>query len=284
MSPLVSIGVAVRNEARHLEQALRSLLDQDYAPLEIIISDNASTDETQQICEAVAASDERVRYHRQPQDIGATHNFAKVLDFARGDYFMWAAGHDLWTSNLVSSCVSLLQRHPAAAIAFGTSRWIDAQGNDLPRCSGWTDTRGMDPVERFFTVLWGNMHPVYGLMRTAWLREAGAMGDCVGADLVLLCKLAWKGDLLHAPDATWLRREIRPAESHQQRMARYRQAFVRTRMPWLDRHFPLLRLPVALLGTVRNAPIGWLERLGVCAALVATFPSRYLAGKRRSST
>lgn len=68
--PLISIGLPVYNGERHIRQALDSLLAQNYGDFELIISDNASTDETQQICLEYAARDERIRYYRNERDMG----------------------------------------------------------------------------------------------------------------------------------------------------------------------------------------------------------------------
>ena len=78
---------------------------------------------------------------------------------------MWAAGHDLWSENLVSECVKQLETHRTAAIASGKTYWIDDMGERLERLSSYSDTRGMGSMERFFTVFWGNMHPVLGMIR-----------------------------------------------------------------------------------------------------------------------
>jgi len=88
----MSIGIPVCNEDRFLEETLRSLLSQDYGNMEIIISDNASTDRTEEICREFSARDMRISYYRFKDNQGAIANFRRVLEVARGKYFMWAAG------------------------------------------------------------------------------------------------------------------------------------------------------------------------------------------------
>ena len=107
--PLVSIGVPVFNGAATLERALDSLLSQDYGNLEIIISDNASTDHTQQICEAYVRRDPRIRYHRAARNFGSPWNFNRVVELSSGQYFMWAAHDDERASSYVSECVARLE-------------------------------------------------------------------------------------------------------------------------------------------------------------------------------
>ncbi len=277
--PLVSIGVPVYNEDRFLEAALRSLLAQDYKNLEIIISDNASTDKTKDICRKFCKGDNRVRYFRFDTNQGITTNFKRVVELAQGKYFMWASGHDLWSENLVSECTRSLEHEAEAVIAFGTSAWVDATGNPLASTSGWTDTRGMDPVARFFSVFWGNMHPILGVMRVDALRKARYL-SCAGTDLITLSELVLMGHFLHVPTTSWIRREFRSTETHQDRMKRYRSSEYALSASVLDRTFPILRLPFELVRSVLRARVTWLVKLGIFAILIPSFPVKYLLGRR----
>lgn len=279
-STLVSIGVPVYNEERYIDAALQSLRQQDHANLEIVISDNASTDGTVAICERHAAQDARIRIERAPHNRGATANFLRALELARGEFFMWAGGHDLISSNMMSECVHLLVEHPDACLAFGGTRWIDAHGKILARQSGFTDTRGLAPAARLFTVLWGNMHPVMGLIRTRTLRTCRPLPNIVGGDLVLLSELALRGHFLHAAGTTWSRRELRAEMQHGDKVRRYASSqfgFSRSR---IARAFPLLRLPLALSGVVLRSERPALEKAAILAALIPSFGVRYLVGRQ----
>jgi glycosyltransferase involved in cell wall biosynthesis len=278
--PLVSIGIPVCNEARFLADALASLLAQDYPNLELIISDNASTDGTDEIARQLAAAHPAIRCHRFAVNQGPAANFQFVLDEARGRYFMWAAGHDRWSPNYVSACVELLESHERAVLALGCSRWIGEAGEPLGRESGWTDTRGLGAVARYVTVLWGNMHPVYGLMRLDALRGL-QLPNTVGADLILLARLALLGDFLHAPGVEWQRREFRAEASYAEKLRRYRSREFRLAASPLARLFPLARLPLALVGDVLAAPRTWGERLGILALLLPSLPVHYLVGRSK---
>src|ERR1700737_2789384 len=92
--PRVSIGLPVYNGERYLRFAIDSLLEQDYINFELIISDNASTDATQAICQEFADKDPRVRYYRNQTNLGASGNYDRVFELARGDLFKWAAHDD----------------------------------------------------------------------------------------------------------------------------------------------------------------------------------------------
>ncbi len=278
--PLVTIGMPVYNEERFLEGALGSLLNQDYENIRILISDNASTDGTGEIASRVARADKRVTYSRADRNFGPTANFRRVQAMATGKYFIWAGGHDEWSENLVSESVAKLESNESAAIAFATSYWIDETGQRCERVVGYSDTRGMDPMARFFTVFWGNMHPVLGVMRLDYLRRAREVQGFAGADLVLLLELVLMGDFVHVPQAWWHRRENRVRESHRERMRRYTDKEYGHAHSWLDRWFPLLRLPFGLIRAVWSARISWTERLCLLFGLLPSLPVRYVAGRR----
>src|SRR5687767_6393032 len=102
--PLLSIGLPVYNGQRYLHAALDSLLGQDFDDFELIIADNASTDETEAICREFAARDRRIRYHRNTANVGAVPNHNLVFELARGKYFKWAAHDDECHPGMLRSC------------------------------------------------------------------------------------------------------------------------------------------------------------------------------------
>jgi glycosyltransferase involved in cell wall biosynthesis len=106
--PTVSIGLPVFNGEKFLAEAVESLLSQTYSNIELIITDNASTDKTEEISRNFASRDIRIRYIRQQSNIGPGPNFKAALDAANGAYFMWAAYDDLWEANHVADAVELL--------------------------------------------------------------------------------------------------------------------------------------------------------------------------------
>lgn len=108
--PKVSIGFPVRNGGLQAAEALRSLLAQTFSDFELIISDNASTDRTGEICRSFA--DPRIRYIRQPADLGPVANFRFVMEQASGEFFMWAAADDLWHPRFIEENLRVLEQFP----------------------------------------------------------------------------------------------------------------------------------------------------------------------------
>lgn len=282
--PLVTIGMPIYNEERFLENSLASLRGQDYPNIQILISDNASTDRTGEIALQATREDSRVQYSRTQSNIGSAANFRRVADMAEGKYFMWAAGHDEWSDDLVSASVAALESAENASLAFAKSQWINEVGEGDDRDTDYPDTRGMTLFSRFFTVFWGNMHPVLGVIRLDNLRRTRSIQSFAGADLVLLSDLVLMGDFVRAEKTWWHRRDVRVKESHSERMKRYRSSEYGQSTTALDRRFPLLKLPLALIGVVVNARISWLHKIALLMVLLPCLPVRYFIGRRKANS
>jgi glycosyltransferase involved in cell wall biosynthesis len=196
---LVSIGMPLYNEERYLCQMLDSLISQDYENFEIIISDNASVDSTPQICQEYAAKDSRVRYHRNQTNIGASANFKKVFELSQGDYFAWVAGHDLWHSTFLSRCLEIFLQDESVVLCHPQALWIDTDGQPLGLIPSSVETRGLNQISRFNVVLWGlgYCYPVYGLISSKALKQAGLGLEVIAFDAILLAELSLLGAFAH---------------------------------------------------------------------------------------
>lgn len=115
----------VYNGSKYLVQALDSLLSQTWSDFELIISDNASTDDTEAICKSYASLDSRIRYFRQPENLGALANFEFLLNKAQGQFFMWAAADDIWDPQWIETLCAQIGTDKTVA-AFGELVHIDA--------------------------------------------------------------------------------------------------------------------------------------------------------------
>jgi glycosyltransferase involved in cell wall biosynthesis len=169
-APLVTVGVPVRNCERYVAQAVESVLQQTHRNVEVIISDNRSTDRTVGVCEDVARTDDRVRLVSQPQNIGMIQNFKFVLEQAKGDYFMWLAADDTVNPCFIQQCLCGL--HRGADFAIPSVTIIGANGECVS-----TDVmpyfRGANsPFEFASASIRGNNYVVYSLFRRVFLTHA----------------------------------------------------------------------------------------------------------------
>jgi Glycosyl transferase family 2 len=214
-NPLVSIGLPVYNEERFIRQTIESLLAQDYQNIELIISDNCSTDATETICRSFAASDRRVRYERSEQNLGAFTNFNQVFELASGKYFMWAGAHDLWGTTFVSRALPMLEQDPQLVMVYPRAVMIDAAGNQFGNVEESFETGHSSAVERYLELIWkipsGNMF--HGLIRRQALPRGG-IKRVWGADIILLAELSLQGAFAQIPEVLFYRREVRPEEVH----------------------------------------------------------------------
>ena len=201
--PFVSIGMPVYNEELYLEQALQSLLSQSYENFELIISDNASTDRTSEICLTYATKDPRVRYNRMETNVGSSLNFNRVFQLSNSPYFFWASGHDTRHKNFIARCIEILERDASVVLCYPAARWVEADGHVGDVIAGHVETRGMSQLARFRTVLWdlGFVYQTYGIMRSNALKRTGLMRpNTVGADVVLVTELALLGAFAEVPE------------------------------------------------------------------------------------
>ena len=208
----VSIGMPVYNGARYIQRTLDSVLQQTFTDIEIVISDNASTDATQDICSSFAARDRRVRYYRNVRNLGAAANYNKVFALSRGQYFKWAAHDDICSPTFVERCVAILDHDPSIVLCCSRAAMIDEEG--LPT-GGHGDRMLLlqeNPSERlhayFLAGSWVS-HPVFGVMRRDVLMSTPLIANYVGSDLVLLAYLALAGKICELPDTLFLYRDHR---------------------------------------------------------------------------
>ena len=199
--PLVSIGVPVFNGGKGLSRALDSLLGQDYTNLEIIISDNGSTDATPDICRKYSQKDSRVRYCRSEENCGAVWNFNHVAELASGKYFMFAAHDDLRELSFVSACVEKMEQCPDAVLCqTHTSLFIEGREeilcvNDL---DSFDDVTGL--VKRYRETL--KHFPataIYGLYRLSAMRKTQMFQKNIATDLAFIQELSIQGEFIQVP-------------------------------------------------------------------------------------
>ena len=207
-APSLSIGLPVFNGEDYLEEAVESILAQTYTDFELVISDNASTDRTEGICRSFADRDERVKYFRNPQNIGATQNWYRVFDLSCGKYFASAAHDDVYSPEFMEKCISILEQDPSIVVCYSKTSIIDQQGKRLDddriarMLSAGIDTISSRPSVRLYNIIGVDYLCIqlYGVMQAEALRKTKVFVGYYGCDRNTLAELALLGKIYELPE------------------------------------------------------------------------------------
>lgn len=259
--PIISIGVPVYNGSRFLRHALESLLGQSFSDIELIISDNASTDDTEDICRGFAMRDARIRYVRQKVNIGAMRNWNFVAKQARGQYFKWSSANDYCAPDMLAHCVAAMKPDPRIVLCFPRTCLVDQETGSLTEYEEDIELMEDSPYERFRkirrTLKLNNA--MLGLIRTDSLLRTRLNRVYPGGDMVLMAELALSGRFLLLPEISLYRRVGQETSSN--RLNPEEESV------WLDplrtstSRSPLLSLHLGYIGTALRAPINFSEKL-----------------------
>ncbi len=206
--PLVTIGLPAYNRERLLKQSLDSLLAQTYTNFTLVISDNASTDATPEICMEYARRDSRIKYHRNAVNIGNPRNFNRVFELTTTPYLKWSTTDDLWEPTFVERAVEVMERDPSIALCYPKTFIIDADGQNPQPFEDGLHLMQVDPAERFLNLLKNIKlaHQHLGLIRMSCLRRTHLLGTHVASDLNLLAEIALYGKYYELPERLFYRR------------------------------------------------------------------------------
>lgn len=196
--PRVSIGLPVYNGERYLSRAFDSLLGQTFRDIELVVSDNASTDATAELCRGYAARDPRVICTRNDSNIGIAANHNKTLAMARGELFKWASHDDEYHERFVEACVEAMDAAPPhVALVYTQAQVIDENGVTGELRSDAVASDDPAPHRRLIQFLrHASLFNFYfGLMRTETLRRTTGLGLYPMSDNVLFAELAMLGEL-----------------------------------------------------------------------------------------
>jgi glycosyltransferase involved in cell wall biosynthesis len=198
-TPLVSIGIPTYNRAQKLERAVEFVLAQDYKNIEVVISDNASTDDTPQVCERLCRQDARIRCIRQAANIGPTANYQAVLKGATGEMYIALADDDWIDPNYVSACLEKLLSTPDLLLVCGTSQMYRA--GEFSHTSAPTqllDDSPSDRVVRYYKTVEEN-GAFHGIIRRQVLIDLPWMPNTMGGDWMWMASIAFKGKIATIP-------------------------------------------------------------------------------------
>ena len=204
-TPKISIGIPVYNEGSHIGETLGAISAQTFGDFEAIISDNASTDATGEICRDHCTQDSRFRYMRNRDNLGIKVNFNQIFQFTQGEYFKWWAADDLGAPTLLESGVDVLERDPRAVLAFSEAHSFedDPAIPVLEPSSGLIPTMDGERTSRFRQVMQllaqrPELAPVLlaAVMRASAIAATPLMGRYPASDLPFIARMALAGRLL----------------------------------------------------------------------------------------
>ena len=203
----MTISMPTRNRAGFLKLALPTILSQDYEPLEILISDNCSEDDTEAVCREVEGRDRRVRYVRHQTDLGLYGNHNFCLNESRGDFVCLWHDDDQHDPSLISRYVDFMIRRPSVGIVSSDYKLINDEGQFI----GARDrsvkeiTPGIEYIGRTFASGQSTVGCPGAMIRrsalgSARFEEHGPIGF---ADFVVWFHIAEHADVGHIGERLW---------------------------------------------------------------------------------
>jgi glycosyltransferase involved in cell wall biosynthesis len=270
--PRVSIGLPVYNGEKYIAEAIRCVVNQTYTDLELIISDNASSDRTLEICQAFTASDSRIRLFANATNVGAAKNFNRLVQLSRGEYFKWTAHDDLFAGDFIRQCVKVLDANPGIVLCQSSVETLDEHG--YPCETQEVKLRYLDspnPVRRFGELIRTDYFctQVFGLIRSSTLKRTSLIGSYIGSDRVLLVQLGLLGPFHRLDECLFFNRD------HPQRSIRAIPYHLRS--GWFDPKAPR-RMPLPhwqllheYLRSLRRSPLDRFQKAQACFQMFPWF-------------
>jgi glycosyltransferase involved in cell wall biosynthesis len=205
--PAVSIGLPVYNGEEYIRVAIDSVLSQTFDDFELIISDNASSDATEAICQDCARSDPRVRYMRQSENLGALRNFKLVANEASGTYFTWLAHDDRLKPDYLDVMIKYLRRHPQVVVVLSDFSVTDHDDKVIGQVVVHQIREDIDWNQRLFYFfehpISDVLYAIYGVMRTKTcknvLSKSPNSKNAIEVELPILCRFAVVGEIVSLP-------------------------------------------------------------------------------------
>jgi glycosyltransferase involved in cell wall biosynthesis len=269
-APTLTVGVPVFNGALYLETAVSSVLAQSFRDLELIISDNASTDATGEIGRALAAADPRVSYRRNAENVGLSGNLNLLVPLARGRLFKWATADDVLRPGYLERCVAALDADPAVVLAYPRTDFVDGDGAPLDlEDPGW-NVASTDVYERLRFAIAADhfVNASLGVIRTDALRRTRLMPPYPGGDYRFMAELAIQGTFVEVPERLYVRRVHGGSTKGNAGNARWLRQHLGGTRP--GTRAPLWRLSMDRAGIVARAPIPAGKKVRLFALLART--------------
>ncbi len=272
--PLVSVGLPVRNGESTIADVIGSVLGQRYENLELVISDNASTDATESVCRELVRADHRIVYHRHPENVGLLNNFIATIRSAQGTYFRWISDSDTLEPDYTDQCLAAFDADPRVVLVTTGMAYLASDGHARTESYTGTGLGSDDPGDRavemlrMLNVSYLQLDPLYAMMRRETVVTIPRR-NMLREDQIFAVKLALAGPWAHVPRVLARRTWTTGPTSSQARMLGV--------APWQSKLANTLQLG-ELLRVVRDADLTPEQRARARAAVYRM----YLGRQRRT--
>lgn len=209
LSHKIIIGVAIYNEGPYILQTLESLCDQTYTDFRVLISDNASTDGTGDICRDFCQKDHRFSYVCHSRNMGVHNSSNYIIDVTDSEYLMLMGGHDMVESTFLAKHVAILDSKPEISLSYSQTACIGDKGQFLQHTSGgdYVFPAEMGSADRYASLakVLTYCEAVNQMFRRKW-REGCVLQPVISGDHILLCHAIAHGPFYRIDEPLYIRR------------------------------------------------------------------------------
>lgn len=260
----------VYNGEQFIAESIKCVLNQTYPHLELIISDNASTDNTEKICRQFAKEDKRIIYMRNQTNIGAAKNYNHAFGHTQGPYFRWHNADDLCSPKLHELCLAVLMENPDTVLCYGKTKLIDDHGIIIKNYDdnlNLRQTKAYDRFQAFFKQV-GLTNVIYGLMRRSAVAKTALMGNgnYFASDTNFMAEMTLHGKFYELSEHLFSRRMHEKASSWDRKDNKVQLEF------WQGRNaaftLPNWKKQFAFLKAIHNAPVKITEKAKLHASIL----------------
>jgi glycosyltransferase involved in cell wall biosynthesis len=200
--PLVQVGIPVFNGEKDIARTIEALLSQDYPNLEVLVSDNCSTDKTGEIARQYAATNNRVKYWCNEKNIGSFANFELLFSKSEGEYYFWAGHNDTYSPGFLTKAISIMESDPSVVHCFPHGFLANRDGTIFPYPFSFIDTRNLSKPARFLATIWhlGPCTEFYGVYRRSVLQKVMPFKKLLPIDYILLAEISALGASAYVAD------------------------------------------------------------------------------------
>lgn len=268
-APRVSIGLPVFNGEKYIESALDSILNQTYSNFELIIVDNASTDQTPRICHEYMAKDKRIRYYRNKINLGAVANSNRAFKLSSGEYFKWAADDDVLAPEFLAKCINILDSDPSIVLCHSKTGCINEHSKLVGVYNYKVRSDSLKPHERFGDLVVERWQPswvlIFGVIRADALRMTPLMGYYIGSDFNLLAEISLIGRIYEIPEVLFFRRPHPGSYGYRAERVWKNRFKYQEKMAWWTANyrfsFERWRHCLEYFRSVRRSPLNWSQKV-----------------------